>query len=100
MHGGGDGAVQRGVQIAPFARGQLRRQRQAHRGQHGGRPWRIGREQLADQRDGRLVLAAWRGRWTGPSSASVPGIAQHRAGQHVLRFRVGRHAEARARRCR
>ena len=36
-----------------------------------------------------------RGAATGPASTSVRAIFQHRAGQHILGFRMGRHAEAR-----
>ena len=56
MHGGADHAVERGVEIAPFAARSLRRDGQAHGLEHRGDADRIGREQLADQRHHRHVV--------------------------------------------
>jgi len=94
VDGSGDDAVERRIQVTPFAGRQLRRDAQAHRRQQRRDTRRIAREQLADQGHGRQLGQRPRPRhW--PGFGFEPGVAQHRAGQHVLRFRVRRHAKAR-----
>jgi hypothetical protein len=95
MDRGGDPAIQCAVEIAPLARRQARRQRQSHRLQHGADADRIDREKLADQRHGRLVGLVVSRALHRAFFGLEARVFEHGAGEHVLRFRVRRHAEAR-----
>ncbi len=91
---GGDLAIQRGVEVAPLAGRQLRRDGQTHGRQQRADARRIAWEELADHRDsGRILLLAGAG--DGALLGLGAGVFEHRAGQHVLGLGVGRHAEAR-----
>ena len=87
------GAVQRGIQLAPFARRHDRAGGQAHRLEQHADAHRVGREHLAQQRDRRLVGHAVARRRHRAGLGLAAGIAQHRAGQHVLGLGMRGHAE-------
>ena len=93
MHRGDDVAVERRVQVAPLARGHLRRDAESHRRQQAAGEDRVDREHLAEQADARTfaeIAARTRDR---AGLGFVARVAQHRAGEDVLRLGVRRHAE-------
>ena len=92
---GDGGAVERSIELAPFARRHHRSGGKAERLQHAADGDRIDREHLAEQRHRRPGGLAAAGRRHGSGASFQPCIVEHRAGQNVLRLGMGRHAEAR-----
>ncbi len=93
MNRADDGAIQRAIQVAPFARRHLRSDSQPHRRQQRADSDRIDREQFANQSHCRKISLRPRTQHrTGLGFQAR--VTQHRAGQHILRLRVSRHAEA------
>jgi hypothetical protein len=88
-------AVERGIELAPFACRHDRAGGQAHRLEHHADADRIGREHLAQQRDRGLVGTTVARRLHRACWPRCGRKFQHGAGQHVLGFGMGRHAEAR-----
>ncbi len=88
-------AVQRGIELAPFAGGNDRACREAHEIEHRADADGIGGEHLAQDGDGRLFAASGARSLHGTLLGLLAGILQHGARQHVLGFRMRRHAEAR-----
>ena len=94
---GDGGAIERGIQLTPFARRHHRTRRQTHRVQQHPDDHRVGREHLAQQRDRGPRRAAALGpglrRLHRAGFGLAAGIFQHRAGQHVLGLGMRGHAE-------
>ena len=95
MDGSDRGTIERGIEFPPFARRHHRSGSKAHRLQHHADADRIGRKHLAEQSDRRPAAPAYTRRLDRPLLDLFARIFQHRAGQHILGFGVGRHAEAR-----
>jgi hypothetical protein len=87
-------AVERGIELAPFARGHHGAGGQAQGLQHRADHHRIGREHLAQQGHGGLGGAPCARGGHRAGFGFGAGVLQHRAGQHVLGLRVRGHAEA------
>jgi len=95
MHGSRHLAVQRRVQVTPFARRDTRARGQAHRLEHHSEPHGVRGKELTEERHRRTLRhAATRSR-DRPLLRFEPRVPQHGAGENVLRFRVRRHTEPR-----
>ena len=88
-------AVERAVKLAPLAGRDDRTGRQPEQVEHAADLHRVGREHLAEQRHRRPLRPRRARRLHRALLRLAAGEVQHRAGEHVLGFRVGRHAEAR-----
>ncbi len=88
-------AIERAVEFAPFAGRNRRPRREAEQIQHPADLHRIDREHLSQQRDSRLFAARGPGRLHRPALGFEAREIQHRAGKHILRLGVGRHAKPR-----
>ena len=100
MDGGDGGAIERGIELAPFARRNDGPGREAHHLKHRADLHRVGRKHLAEQRHGRLFGALSARRLNRALLGFESREIQHRSGQDVLGFGMRRHAESRERRCR
>ena len=86
-------AIERAIELAPFARRDHRPRRKAEKVEHGPDLHRVGRKHFSEQRNRRLLGALAPRRVHGAPLRLVPGEIQHRTGQHILGFRVGGDAE-------
>ena len=95
MDGGNRRAIERGVQLAPFARGHHGASGKTHGLEHAANDHWIGGEHFAQQGDGRFFGAAgaWRLHWA--SYDFFTGVLQHGAREHILGLGVRGHAKAR-----
>ncbi len=87
------GAIERGIELAPFARRDDRTGREAQRLQHHADADGIGREHLAQQRDRRPFARAAARRLHRALLGFLAGIFAAWRRQHVLGFGMGRHTE-------
>ena len=92
---GGDHAIERRVLLAPLATRQGRRRGQAHRREQGRDAHWVGRKQLTYQGDSRQAGGRHVRSRDRAADRFQARRAQHRAGQHILGLRMGRHAEPR-----
>ena len=95
MDGGDHGAIERGIQLAPLAGRHDSAGREAERFEHPPDDDWIGREHFAEQRDFRQVSRVIGRALDGAGEGLLAGIGEHGASQHIFRFRMRRHAEAR-----
>ena len=95
MNRGDADAVQCSVQFAPFTGGNDWPCRETKRFEHHADADRIDGKHFADQRDRGALTLATAGRRDRTLLGFSTGISEHRAGQHVLRLGMSRHAEAR-----
>ena len=93
VNGRDRGAIERAVELAPFARRDHRPRRKAEKVEHGPDLHRIGREHFSEERDRRLLGALAPRREHRALLRLAPGEIQHRAGQDILGFRVRGDAE-------
>jgi hypothetical protein len=94
VNGGYCCAIERGIEFAPFARGDGRPYRQSHRGQQLANDDRVGREHLAQQGDRGLVLTTAARCGHGAVLDLFACIPQHGASQHILGLSMRRHPKA------
>ena len=92
MDRGHRGAIERRIELSPFASRYHGAGGQAQRRQQHADARRIGGEHFAQQRNGRPI-AAFARRGDGARFHFLARIGEHRAGQHVLGLGMGGHAE-------
>ncbi len=93
MDGRDRGAIKRAIEFAPLPRRHDRPGGETQEIEHRADLHGIGREHFSEQGDSRLSRALSARRLDGTLLGFEPGEMQHRARQHVLGFRVCRHAE-------
>ena len=89
------GAVERGIELAPFSRWHDRAGTEPERLEQRADADGVGREHLADEGDRRALAATLVGRRDGAGHHLLAGVGQHRTGEHVLGLGVRRDAEPR-----
>ena len=87
-------AIERAVEVAPFARRDARRDAEAHGCQQAADAHRVGWEQLADEGDGRHIAARTARALHRAGLDLGSSGAQHRTRQHILGLGMGGNAEA------
>ena len=95
VNGRDRGAVERAVELAPFARRNHGPRRKPEKVEHGPDLHRVGRKHFSEQRNRRLLGALGPRREHWALLRLTPGEIQHRAGQDILGLRMSRDAEPR-----
>ena len=89
-----DRAVQRGIQLAPFAGGYDRAGSQAHGFEHAANDHRVSREHFTDQGNRGFVRTSGTRCLHRAGQHFFAGKFQHRTGEHVFGFGMGGNAKA------